>query len=57
VVFESALSLRVMIETGKVDLEEDFEIRFVDCDRTLDFPGHSLQTLNNSNDVFRVVKE
>jgi hypothetical protein len=37
VIFESALSLRAMIETGKVDLHKGFEIEFVDCDCGMDF--------------------
>jgi hypothetical protein len=41
VVFESALSLRRMIETGKVDLSGGFEITFVDYDCSMDLPGYS----------------
>jgi hypothetical protein len=56
VIFESALSLRVMLEANKVDLSEYFEIKFVECDCALDFPGYSVQTVQDSNDVIRVVK-
>jgi hypothetical protein len=57
VIFESALSLRVMIETDKVDLQEGFEIEFVACDCPLDFPGYSLQTVQDAWGVFRLVKK
>jgi hypothetical protein len=56
VVFESALSLRRMMETSKVALSESHEIRFVECDCALDFPGYSVQTVHGANDVFRLVK-
>jgi hypothetical protein len=42
VTFESASSLRAMIETDKVDLRGHFDIDVVDCDCELDFPGSSV---------------
>jgi hypothetical protein len=56
VIFESALSLRVMIETGKVNLRPDFHIKFVECDCALDFPGYSVQPVQDASDVFHLVK-
>jgi hypothetical protein len=56
VIFESALSLRVMIERGKVDLQQEFEIQFVECDCQLDFPGYSLETVRGTHDVFHIVE-
>jgi hypothetical protein len=56
VVFESALSLRIMLEMDKVDLSEDFEIKFVECDCALEFPGYFVQTVRASDDVIRLVK-
>jgi hypothetical protein len=46
-----------MIETGKVDLEEGFEIQFVVLDCALAFPGYSLRTVPGARDVFHLVKE
>jgi hypothetical protein len=57
VIFESALSLRVMIETGKVDLQEEFEIEFVDIDCSLDFPRYCVETVQNANNLFHLVKK
>jgi hypothetical protein len=57
VVFESGLSLQTMIVTGKVDLSEGFEIKFVDCDCALDFPGYSVQSDSGSDDLFHLVKK
>jgi hypothetical protein len=45
-----------MIETGEVDLQQGFEIQFVECDCPLDFPGYCLQTVNDASDVFHLVK-
>jgi hypothetical protein len=45
VVFESAVSLRMMIETGKIDLNGGFEIKFVDYDCSVDLPGYTVETL------------
>jgi hypothetical protein len=58
VLFESALSLRVMIETGNIDLSDSFEIKLIDCDCFLDFPGYSVETVHdaNANDLVRLVK-
>jgi hypothetical protein len=55
VVFESALSLRMMLETDKVDLSEDFEIGVVECDCVWDFPGYSVETVQDSDDVIRLL--
>jgi hypothetical protein len=57
VIFESALSLRIMIETGKVDLTRDFEIKCIDCDCPLDFPGYSVETDQGVEGVVRLVKK
>jgi hypothetical protein len=54
VTFESALSLRVMMETDKVDLSGGFEIRFVDCDCPLEFPGFSVETIDDTNDLMAI---
>jgi hypothetical protein len=56
VVFESALSLRVMIEAAKFNLSEGLAIKFVDCDCPLDFPGYSIQPVNGAHDEVRLVK-
>jgi hypothetical protein len=56
VIFESALSLRVMIETNNVDFPPCFEIQLVECDCTLDFPGYSAETVRGARDVFHLVK-
>jgi hypothetical protein len=45
-----------MIETDNADLSVDFEIKFVECDCDLDFPGYSVQTVQDSDDVIRLVK-
>jgi hypothetical protein len=56
VIFESALSLRMMIETDKVDLGGNFCIRFAKRDCALDFPGYSLQTVEGLDNLFHLVK-
>jgi hypothetical protein len=56
IIFESALSLRIMIETGKADLDGGVEIRFVDCDCALNFYGYSVETVQGSNDAIRLVR-
>jgi hypothetical protein len=43
VAFESALSLRIMIKTDKVDLREGVEIHLLECDYELDFPDIMLK--------------
>jgi hypothetical protein len=45
-----------MIETDNVDLDGDFEIKFVDCDCALDFYGYSVETVHGSNDAIRLVR-
>jgi hypothetical protein len=42
VVFESANSLRAMIEAGIADLNRNFGIAIVECDCELDFAGYSV---------------
>jgi hypothetical protein len=39
VIFESAISLDMLIERNKVDLSQGFEIKFVDYDCLVDLPG------------------
>jgi hypothetical protein len=56
VVFESLLSLRIMIETDNVDLSQFFAIRFAQIDCELDFPGYYVQTVPGDKDLFRLVK-
>jgi hypothetical protein len=56
VAFESALSLRIMIETSKIDLSNDFDIKFVECDCELNFPGYSVETVDGGNGAIRLVK-
>jgi hypothetical protein len=55
VAFESAMSLRKMIERGKLDLYDSFEITFVERDCPLDFlfRGRSLQRVSGDSDIFR----
>jgi hypothetical protein len=45
-----------MIEMNQVDLSEDFEIEFVKCDCALNFPGYSVQTVPDTDDLFHLVK-
>jgi hypothetical protein len=56
VVFESAVSLRKMIETDKVDLKEGFEIKFVEYDCSPDLPGYSVQTVSDFDDLVHLMK-
>jgi hypothetical protein len=57
VTFESALSLRKMIESDKVDLSSYFEVKFIERDCALDFPGYSVESVRTgANDLFRLVK-
>jgi hypothetical protein len=56
VIFESALSLRIMIDTGKVDLRQDFDVKFVECDCELSFSGYSVERVQGCDEVFRLVK-
>jgi hypothetical protein len=39
VIFESALSLRAMIQAGQVDLKEGFKIKVIEADCELDLPN------------------
>jgi hypothetical protein len=56
VVFESVLSLRLMLEAGTVDLSQEFEIKFVEYDRKLDFTGYVVQTVHSVSDVIRLLR-
>jgi hypothetical protein len=56
VVFESAVSLRIMIESDKVDLIEGVEIKFVECDCPLAFPGYSVETVGDDTGAIRLRK-
>jgi hypothetical protein len=56
VVFESALSLRMMIETNKVDLSEGFEIKFVDYDCSPNLPGYYVETVSCVDDLVHFAK-
>jgi hypothetical protein len=56
VIFESALSLRVMIETDKVELNQSFYIKFIERDCKLVFRGYSVETVSGANDLFRITK-
>jgi hypothetical protein len=42
VIFESALSLRTMIENEKADLNGELEIKIATCDCELNFAGYSV---------------
>jgi hypothetical protein len=55
-IFESALSLRRMCETGKVDLSPLLEIKIVQCDCALEFPGYSIHTVSGDKECFRLLK-
>jgi hypothetical protein len=48
VMFESALSLRIMIQTDKVDLREGFVIQSLECE--------TVETVQGANDMLRLVK-
>jgi hypothetical protein len=56
VTFESALSLGKMIASDKVDLIRHFEVKFIDLDCTLEFPGYSVESVHGFNDLFRLMK-
>jgi hypothetical protein len=45
-----------MIEKGKVDLSEGFEIKFIHCDCAFHFPGYSIEPVPAVKDLFRLVK-
>jgi hypothetical protein len=55
VIFESALSLRKMIETDNVDLREGFEIKFAEYDCSSNLPGYSVQTISGVKDFVHLV--
>jgi hypothetical protein len=50
--FQSALSLRKMMEEDKVDLDGTYEIQFVECDCELEFPGCSAEPVPLSQNLF-----
>jgi hypothetical protein len=56
VIFESAMSLRMMIERHKVDLSEGFEIKFVDYDCRVALPGYCVETVSGADDLGHLVK-
>jgi hypothetical protein len=45
-----------MIETDKADLREGVEVKFIDGDCGLNFPGYSLQPVHGVNDVLHIMK-
>jgi hypothetical protein len=53
-IFESTLSLRAIIEAGKVDLSRGFEIEFIEYDSPLDFPGYSVGHVHGANNLVRL---
>jgi hypothetical protein len=56
VIFESAMSLRIMIETDTVDLRPGFEIKFFEYDCSPDLPGSSIQTISGVDELVHLVK-
>jgi hypothetical protein len=54
---ESALSIRIMLETDNIDLSEGFEIKLVECDCELDFPGYSVQNVHGANGQAHLVRK
>jgi hypothetical protein len=54
VIFESALSLRMMVETDRVDLRNRFVISFIGCDCGSDFLGDSVRTVRDANYMIRL---
>jgi hypothetical protein len=56
VTFESSSSLRKMIETAKIDLNPEWEIKFAKSDCELNFAGYSVEAVQGVNDSFHLVK-
>jgi hypothetical protein len=56
VVFESAWSLRKMVQIDKVYLMEGLEIQFVECECALDFPGYCVETVRGGKGAIRLRK-
>jgi hypothetical protein len=56
VTFESALSLRMLIESRKVDLRQNFALIFVARDCLLNFPGYYLRSARCPKEAFRLRK-
>jgi hypothetical protein len=56
VIFESASSLRIMIETGKADLRGAFKIEILNCDCELSFPGLILDTAPHARAAIRLLR-
>jgi hypothetical protein len=56
VIFESASSLRLMIETGKADLRGTFKIEILNCDCELSFPGFILDTAPHARAAIRLLR-
>jgi hypothetical protein len=56
VIFESASSLQMIIETGKADLRGDFKIEILNCDCELSFPGLVLDTAPHARTATRLLR-
>jgi hypothetical protein len=57
VIFESARSLQVMMETCQVDLTPNFAISIADSDCDLNFPGYFVDTQSpDADDLMHLVK-
>jgi hypothetical protein len=56
VIFESAVSLRRMMEQHKVDLSPRFAIRFVEPDHRLQYYGHLVPTADGDEGWFRLAR-
>jgi hypothetical protein len=56
IAFASALSFVIMMETDKIDLSPAFDVLFVDCGCTLDFPGYAIEAVHGANDMINLVK-
>jgi hypothetical protein len=57
VIFESAASLRMMIDADRVDLSEGFGITFIDRDCELDFLGDSVQRVSGGSDPIHLTRK
>jgi hypothetical protein len=57
VIFESAASLRTMIETSNVDLIGDFDIAILRCDSEQVVPGYSVSAVSPDGDFVLLGKD
>jgi hypothetical protein len=57
VVFESGLSLQIMLETCKADLSCIVHIGFIECDCPMNFPGYYVQLARRVNYLRRLKKK